>query len=50
LVDVDCILDNGEVDEGDLEDVVGKVAFEDALSDIMLVSVHIQLGMEYNIP
>jgi hypothetical protein len=50
LVDVDCVLDNGEVDERDLEDVIGKVAFEDALSGRVLVSVHIRIDIEYNIP
>ena len=32
LVDVYCVFDDGEVDVGDLEDVVGEVAFEAALS------------------
>lgn len=32
LVDGDGVFDDGEVDEGDLEDVEGEVAFEDALS------------------
>ena len=32
LIDVDCVFDDGEVDVGDLEDVVGEVAFEAALS------------------
>jgi hypothetical protein len=31
LVDADGVFDQGEVDEGDLEDVQWKVAFEDAL-------------------
>jgi hypothetical protein len=32
LVDADGVSDKGEVDEGDLEDVEGEIAFEDALS------------------
>lgn len=32
LVDADRILDECEVDEGDLEDVERKIAFEDTLS------------------
>jgi hypothetical protein len=31
LVNVHGVLNNGKVDEGDLIDVVGKVALEDAL-------------------
>jgi hypothetical protein len=31
LVDIDGVLDDSEVDIGDLKYVVGKVAFEDAL-------------------
>lgn len=37
LVDIDSILDDGEVDVGYLKDVVGKVAFEDALPMAVLV-------------
>lgn len=33
LVDVDCVLDDGEVNIGDLEDVVRKVAFKNALAE-----------------
>lgn len=35
LVDADGVFDHGEVDEGDLEDVEGEVAFEDALSGFL---------------
>ena len=37
LEHVDGILDDGEVDVRGLEDVVGKVAFEDALPSVALV-------------
>lgn len=33
LVDADGVLDQGEVDEGYLEDVEGEVAFEDTRSE-----------------
>lgn len=33
LVDADSVFDEGEVDVGDLEDVLGEVAFEDAATE-----------------
>ena len=35
LEHVDGILDDGEVDVGSLEDVVGEIAFEDALPSVV---------------